>query len=139
MILATLRRSAALLLGLSLLLTGCGGEKAPKVDLNAKLAALETGDADAKAIALGEIAQLGPDAAPAIPKLLPLLKDPDNIVRRNAAYVLGQIGPAAKAAIPELKAMMQTDNREQMTVVGNALRAIDPSTMSGVKIENTTN
>ena len=137
MILACLRHAACLLLGVALLTAGCG-EKAPKVDLSAKLAGL-AGDADAKAIALGEIAQLGPEAAPAIPKIIPLLKDPDPLVRRNAAYVLGMIGPAAKVAIPDLKAMLDTDIREQMTVVVNALRAIDPGAVAGVKVENVSN
>ncbi len=108
------------------------------MDLSAKLAGL-AGDADAKAIALGEIAQLGPEAAPAIPKIIPLLKDPDPLVRRNAAYVLEMIGPAAKVAIPDLKAMLDTDIREQMTVVVNALRAIDPAAVAGVKVENVSN
>jgi HEAT repeat protein len=137
MIPAMLRSSACILAALALWVTGCS-EPAPKVDLNAQIAGL-AGDADAKANALGEISKLGPDAAAVVPKILPLLKDADPLVRRTAAYTLGTIGPAAKAAVPDLKAMLQTDDRDQMTAVANALRAIDPASAPGFKVENVTN
>jgi HEAT repeat protein len=119
-----------------LLLTGCGGEKAEKVDINAQAAAL-SGDADAKVTALSEISKVGAEAASLVPKIQPLLKDEDAAVRRTAAYVLGTIGPAAKAAVPDLKAMLDTQDRDQLTAVANALRAIDPSSLPGMKVENT--
>lgn len=134
---ALLRLGTALFLGLVLLMTGCG-EKAPKVDLNAQLAALD-GDSDAKIAALAEISQLGPEAASAVGKITALLKDEDPTVRRTAAYALGTIGPAAKSAVPDLKAMLQTTDRDQMTAVANALRAIDPSSVPGLKVENVSN
>lgn len=134
-----LRLSSLLLLAAALTfgLTGCG-EKTEKVDLNAQLAGL-AGDADAKVAALAEISKLGPAAAAAVPKIIPLLKEEDGVVRRTAAYALGSVGPAAKAAVPDLKALLQTTDRDQLTAVGNALRAIDPSSVANLKIENTSN
>lgn len=134
-----LRLGSALLVALGLLLglAGCG-EKAEKVDLGAQLSAL-AGDSDAKVAALAEISKLGTGAASAVPKITPLLKDEDAVVRRTAAYALGSIGPAAKAAVPDLKALLETTDRDQLTAVANALRAIDPSAVAGVKVENVSN
>jgi len=119
-----------------LFLTGCGGEKAEKVDLNAQVSGL-SGDVDAKVAALAEISKMGAEAASVVSKIQPLLKDEDATVRRTAAYVLGTIGPAAKAAVPDLKAMLDTQDRDQLTAVANALRAIEPTALPGMKVENT--
>jgi len=128
------RIGSALLIALGLCLAGCG-EKRENVDVNAQLAGL-AGDADAKVAALAEISKAGPDAASAVSKIIPLLKDEDAVVRRTAAFALGAIGPAAKEAVPTLKEMMQTTDRDQLTAVANALRSIEPSAAGGVKIEN---
>lgn len=117
---------------------GCGGEPAAKVDLNAQLSGL-SGDTDAKINALAEISKLGPGAASAVEKIKPLLKDEDSVVRRTAAFTLGTIGPAAKSAVPELKEMLKTTDRDQLTAVGNALQAIDPKSVEGLKIQNVSN
>ncbi|MBL9138516.1 MAG: HEAT repeat domain-containing protein [Verrucomicrobiales bacterium] len=126
------------LAGLVLLASGCGGEKAANVDLNAQLTAL-SGDSDAKINALAEISKLGAAAASAVPKITPLLKDEDDVVRRTAAFTLGAIGPAAKSAVPDLKEMLKTTDRDQLTAVGNALQAIDPKAVDGLKIQNVSN
>jgi HEAT repeat protein len=126
----------ALLLGLAFC-TGCG-EQAKKVDLNAQLAGL-SGDPDARIAALAEIATLGPEAAPAVPRIIPLLKDEDPVVRRTAAYALGSIGPEAKAAVPDLKELLDPNLQDQFTAAANALRAIDPDSVPAVKMENVTN
>ncbi|MFM7103468.1 MAG: HEAT repeat domain-containing protein [Verrucomicrobiota bacterium] len=133
------RLLAAFLLGGSLLaLPGCGSS-GPKASLEAELGKLG-GDADAKVNALNEIAQLGGQAAPAVPKLMELLKDPDPVVLRTAAYALGSIGPKAKAAIPALKAILdQSNDRDTLTATVNAIRAIDEKAVEGVRVENTSN
>lgn len=117
-------------------LSGCGGEKAEKVDLQAQVPGL-SGDADTKINALAEIAKAGPEAASLVPQIQPLLKDEDAVVRRTAAYALGSIGPAAKAAVADLKALLETEDRDQLSSAANALRAIDPNSLPGLKIENT--
>src|SRR5262245_6455619 len=118
-----LRSCSVLIVSLVMILVGCGGETREKVDLSAQLPGL-SGDTDAKVAALAEIAKLGPNAASAVDKIIPLLKDDDAIVRRTAAYTLGTIGAAAKAAVPELKAMLKTTDRDQLTAAANALNAI---------------
>jgi len=125
---------------LGVIISGCGGdtEKKDHVDVGAQVAGL-AGDADAKVNALAEIAKAGPDAKGVVDKVIPLLKDEDAIVRRTAAYALGSIGPAAKAAIPDLKAMLDTTDRDQMTAVGNAIRAIDPASAPAGRLENVSN
>jgi hypothetical protein len=45
---------------------------------------------------------LGPEDKDLVPALIPLLKDPDPVVRRGAAKLLGQIGPDAKEALEPL-------------------------------------
>ncbi len=137
MIPAFLRRGSALLLGVLLLGVGCG-PKVANVDLKKQMDAL-SGDTDAKVAALAEISKLGPEAGPALAKIVPLLKDEDPVVRRTAAFTLGAMGPAAKSAVPDLKALLETEDRDQLTAAANALRSIDPSAMPGVKVENTSN
>lgn len=129
------RLGMSVLCALVLGAAGCGGEKAAKVDLAAQLGQL-SGDVDTKVGALAEIAKMGPGAASAVDKITPLLKDEDPLVRRTAAYTLGSIGPAAKAAVPQLKSMLQTTDRDQLTAVANALRAIEPSALPGLKVDN---
>ena len=119
--------------------TGCGqdGNPAPKkVDVAAQVAALK-GNGDAKATALAELAAGGPNASAAATDVIALLKDEDPVVRRLAAYALGQMGPAAKAAIPELTARLQDNDRNVVTAVMNAIRAIDPSKVPGEAVPNT--
>lgn len=129
--------SPLLLTAILFTFTGCG-EKGPQVNLPEQIAAL-SGDADAKINALGEIATLGAGAASAVDQILPLLKDADPVVRRTAAFALGSIGPAARAAVPELKSMMQTGDRDQLTAVVNALRAIEPAVAPSERIDNVSN
>jgi HEAT repeat protein len=128
--------AAVVLLGLA---SGCGGSSKPQVDLQAQLDILESGDADAKAVALAEIATLQADAASAVPQLTETLKDPDATVRRLAAYALGQIGPEAKSAVPSLRNLLKDTDRDVITATLNAIRAIDPEAPeSKVSVPNVT-
>ena len=124
----------------SALLCGCGAkdENAPKkIDVSAQVGKLK-GDADAKGAALTELAAGGPGSAGAVNDIIPLLKDEDHVVRRLAAYALCQIGPAAKAAVPALKGLMNDPDRSTVTTAINALNAIAPGSIEGVKVINTT-
>ena len=121
----TLRRlSCLLLVAASLGLSGCG-EKAPKVDVSAQIAALDSTTAEGKQDALTELAKAGPAAAPAVPKLIVLLKDQDAVTRRLTAYALGQIGTAAKSALPALNEAMNGADRDFSTSLVNAIRAVE--------------
>lgn len=133
-------RPIALACTLCLLLTaGCGkSEDGPKVvDVAAQVAQLK-GNADAQATALSELAAGGPNSAPAVNDILPLLKSEDTVIRRLAAYALCQIGPAAKAAVPELKNLMTDADPSTATTAINALNAIDPAAAEGIKVLNVT-
>jgi len=48
------------------------------------------------------LAEIGPDAAPAVPALIETLKDDRADVRREAILALAEIGPAAAPAVPAL-------------------------------------
>lgn len=58
--------------------------------------------------ALGALVKVG---APAVPAMLPALRDPDEIVRGDVARALGQLGPAAKEAVPALAGALGDDDR----------------------------
>jgi len=120
------------------LFVGCkGGESTPKVDVSAATKGLKSSEVEARVNACTELAKAGPGAAAAVPDLIPLIKDPDPLVRRLAVYALGQIGPKASSAIPAIKESL---NDRDNSVVQNAviaLRAIDPNAPKDVQMQNT--
>jgi HEAT repeat protein len=131
------RLSCTISIAAALMVAGCdGGGSTKKIDVPAQISALK-GDHAAKENALIELAEAGPKAAPAVNDLIPILKDPDPVIRRLAIYALGQIGPAAKAAIPALKEGMGDTDRNILTATVNALRDIQPKEVDGVKVKNT--
>lgn len=73
------------------------------------------------------IASMGAKGGPAVPALIPLLKDEYANVRYPAAIALGEIGPPAKAAIPALREVVTDDRQEDVShVARKAIRKIDP-------------
>jgi HEAT repeat protein len=108
------------------LFTGCK-DKQPSVDVSAQVQALKGTDTDARVNALTELAKAGPDAAPAVPDLIPVLKDNDALVRRLAAYTLGQIGPKASAALPAIREALNDSDPEVVKNAVIAVRFIDPT------------
>lgn len=125
-------------LALGVWLAGCGskdGVEAKKIDVAAQVAGLK-GDLDAKTAALTELAAGGPNAAPAVPEITAMLKDPDPVVRRLAAYALNQVGPGAKSAKDALKELMQDSDSAVAMAAVNALRVIDPASVKDTKVEN---
>ena len=123
---------------LGLWLVGCGSEEgveAKKIDVAAQITGLK-GDLDAKTAALAELAAGGPNAAPAVTEITALLKDPDPVVRRLAAYALSQVGTGAKSAKDALKEAMQDSDSTVVMAAVNALRVIDPASVKDAKVEN---
>lgn len=55
-------------------------------------------------------AEMGPDAAPAVPELTAVLDSQDAEVRMHALIALGEIGPAAKPAISKVIKALQSDD-----------------------------
>jgi len=72
-------------------------------------------DANVRCLSVLALGHLGPDAAAAVPGLIPLLKDPQVgsqkgsqvFVRSAAARTLGKIGPQAKSALPALRSALK--------------------------------
>jgi HEAT repeat protein len=79
--------------------------------------------------ALSDLQLLGPRAAKAVPRLIPLLAEPvdrfDKEHRSQAVRVLGAIGPAAKAALPRLRELAAGRGSEAQAAA-RAIRAIEP-------------
>lgn len=130
-----LRRSFVLLtLSLAVVsFIGCGGPAKPKIDVQAQISELSSPDAEKRQNACIALGEAGEGAAPAVPALIPLLKDKDPLVRRLAAYALGMIGPKAKAAVPALKEATGDRDSSVVETSINALREIDPKSGETLK------
>lgn len=74
--------------------------------------------------ALHKLAQLGPEAAGAVPAVIPVLKDERPLHRYLAAEVLGTIGPGAKDAVPALIATLRDIDPVVQGSAAEALEAI---------------
>ena len=66
------------------------------------------GDKENKQAAFVALAGLGPQAKGAVPDLSKLLKDPDPLIRRHAANVLGRVGRGAIEAVPASRQRWKT-------------------------------
>lgn len=110
-----------------------GGDK--KVNVTAMTADLKNPDKDKRINACIELAKAGPNAAPAVDSLLPLLKESDPLVRRLAAYALGQIGPKASKALPAMKELLTDSDYNVQTTVISSMRFIDPKS-NDAKLDN---
>jgi HEAT repeat protein len=76
--------------------------------------------------AMKVLAKIGPEAAPAVPDLVALLKEQDAKVRTEALFTLAAIGPKAAAAIgPATEALADTD-RDVMLTAGYFLGKLGP-------------
>lgn len=74
--------------------------------------------------ALHKLAQLGPEAAGAVPAVIPILKDERPLHRYLAAETLGAIGPGAKDAVPALIAALHDIDPVVQGSAAEALEAI---------------
>jgi HEAT repeat protein len=61
---------------------------------------------------------------PAVPALIPLLKDSQYVVRWQAASILGGIGPDASAALPDLQAALEGENEAFVVISATALAQV---------------
>jgi len=67
---------------------------------------------------MGELAELGPGAAPALSEAL---GDDNSRVRKSAAEALGGIGPATKGAVPALIEALKDEDFDVRWTAGEAL------------------
>src|SRR5262249_41600101 len=91
-----------------LLLLGCGPSKLPHEGKSvAELRRqLDSSSAVKQAQAALGLSLHGPDAAPAVPRLVELLASTDVNVRRQCAQALGKIGSEAGEAVPSLERLL---------------------------------
>jgi HEAT repeat protein len=59
------------------------------------------------------LAEMGPEAAPAVPALAQALAGPDSKMRHYAADALSEVGPAAVTALSEIIAALRSEQRDQ--------------------------
>jgi hypothetical protein len=84
---------------------------------------------------LGVLSTFGPAAAPAVPSMIPSLRDAVPELRSRAAAALFEIGPNAKAAIPALLQALHDPDEDVRRTSGIALKAIDPQVAAAAGIE----
>ena len=70
------------------------------------------------------LADIGPDAALAVPLLISLLKDPDAHARAASAHALGKMREAGTPAIPALREALKDTDRDVAARAQEALTAI---------------
>jgi HEAT repeat protein len=92
---------------------------------------LKDKDADTRRDAARQLAEMGPEAKPAVNALTAALKDGDLFVRRFSAQALGAIGPDAQAAVPNLTAILK-DSKEKKEVQEAAALALGRIGAAGV-------
>jgi len=70
------------------------------------------------------LADIGPEASSAVPRLIGLLKDPDAHVRASSAHALGKMREAGTPAIPALREALRDADRDVATRAQEALTAL---------------
>ena len=120
-----------LVLLLTSLLIGCGGDDElqydENVDIDAQIQALTSGDDNAKADAAAALCLAGPRAAPAVDALIANLKSSNEEVRTLSSSALLEIGTAAKKAAPQLReALKKARSMGESSQHFYAIKAVDP-------------
>ncbi|MBC8356578.1 MAG: HEAT repeat domain-containing protein [Planctomycetes bacterium] len=116
---------------LSLLWVMAASVQAQEVDLKQLVKDIDNSDMLVRVQALDGIAELGSDAAAAVPALIEALKDDsDEVIVWHAARTLGAIGDAAAAAVPQLAALLEDDRPKVQAYAAFALGRIGEPSMS---------
>jgi HEAT repeat protein len=100
------------LLGLAVVIVGCGKGKSEDYTVPNLIKTLKHEDPKMRYHAAKSLGKLGAQAKEAVPALAQALKDDDKDVRMRAAYSLGNIGPEARAAVAALKAALKDPEEE---------------------------
>jgi HEAT repeat protein len=114
-------KACAAVLLLTVAMGGCGG---PTAALESQLV---SGTPAERAAAARSLAEMGPQAAPAVGSLSKALQDSDADVRKQAAHALGRIGPMSLSAVPAMKGGLADSDRSVRLSTAYALVAIDPT------------
>jgi hypothetical protein len=115
--------------GQSLVLAGLGPARAedfrPAPDIPSLLVML--GSDATRLEALSALAMKGADALPAVPRLMELLRDEDQLLVTRVLKTLEAIGPSAKEAIPTLVGLATDEDYLIRLYARAALKAISPA------------
>jgi HEAT repeat protein len=129
----SLRRNVTLALGFLAEGSSHFASGPTKIDIRAALpaliVALKDRDELVRAWAAEDIADIGPDAASAVPALIKLLSR-DEGSRGSACVALRGIGPAAKSALPALKQLLLDPDDHVRKMASWAVEAIQGNTFS---------
>jgi HEAT repeat protein len=90
----------------------------------ALIAALDDEDTFVREGAMGALAKLGPEAAPAVPKLVAMLDHPSSEACAAAAEALAAIGAPARGALPALKPLLDDERPQVRAAAGRAVFAL---------------
>jgi HEAT repeat protein len=111
------------LLGVVVLLAGCGGKPT-----SALLEQLRSRESAQRLRAIKALERKRSEAAVVVPALAQALADEDAFVRRDAARALGRFGTDGREAVPALVPLLRDRNAGVRKAAAGALRAIDPAT-----------
>jgi len=113
-----------LLIGLTVLLVGCGKGTKQEYSLPNLLEKLKDPDPKIRYWAAKHLGHQGSKAADVVPTLTEALKDQDKLVRMGAAYALAEIGPDAKPAVPALQNALKDNDAKVRKGADYALKQI---------------
>jgi len=108
------------------LLLASGIVRAQQTDVDVLSESLVNEGSQVRADAAKSLANLGPEAASAVPALTKALADTEANVRAYAALALGEIGKPAETAVEPLMDMLLDENTQVRRAAFRALRNIDP-------------
>ena len=103
-------------------------------DMAEMIKSLDSGDLKQMELALEAIADMGSDAAEAVPALQKLLPHENALIQAHAAHALGRIGKPALPAIEALAKMITDEDDEVRIAALDALAAIEPGPETAVPL-----
>jgi HEAT repeat protein len=89
-------------------------------------------DPDRRATALQMLGRLGPEAAPAVPNLVEVLKSEDPTVRAEVLQILGDIGPQAEPAVAAATTALEDPDRNVVLTASYCLGKIGPQAKAAI-------
>ncbi len=112
-------------------LVSIDADQAPKV-VPLLIKDAQATDEKLRQAAMLALARLGPAAAPVVPSLAILLKDPSVALRKLSLVLLGEIGPASRSALPNLVAALSDSDNGVRAGAAHLLEQFGPEASEAV-------